>query len=128
MEYRLYLLRVFTTRWDEALAFYRDTLQWPLEYADESLGWAQFRLGDCDIGLERCDPDHPETAELVGRFVGCSIEVDDVQTAYAELSAGGVEFVEPPEQQPWGGVLAHFRDPDGNVLTLLGSPQGSEPA
>ncbi len=39
--------------------------------------------------------------------------------SYAELRARGVEFLAPPEQQPWGGVLAHFRDPDPNVLTLL---------
>jgi predicted enzyme related to lactoylglutathione lyase len=29
----------------------------------------------------------------------------------------------PPEKQPWGGIVAHFRDPDGNVITLLGSTQ-----
>ena len=121
MDYRLYLVRVFTFRWDEALAFYRDTLGWPLEYADEDLGWAQFRLGGCAIGLERQPLDDAEAQELVGRFVGCSIEVDDVQVAYDELSAKGVPFVEPPERQPWGGTLAHFRDPDGNTLTLLSS-------
>ena len=26
----------------------------------------------------------------------------------------------PPEKQFWGGSLAHFRDPAGNTLTLLG--------
>ncbi len=26
-----------------------------------------------------------------------------------------------PEEQPWGGILAHLRDPDGNILTLLGN-------
>ena len=35
----------------------------------------------------------------------------------------GVGFVGPPEAQPRGGVLAHFRDPDGNVLTLPGGGQ-----
>ncbi len=30
------------------------------------------------------------------------------------------EFTMPPTKQPWGGVLAHLKDPDGNVLTLLG--------
>jgi hypothetical protein len=31
------------------------------------------------------------------------------------------DFVGPPEKEPWGGVLAHLRDPDGNILTLLGN-------
>jgi len=34
--------------------------------------------------------------------------------------------IEPPEKQPWGGILAPFRDPDGNVLTLAASAK--EPA
>jgi len=24
--------------------------------------------------------------------------------------------------RPWGGVLVHFRDPDGNVLTIVQYP------
>jgi len=49
-----------------------------------------------------------------------SLQVDDVPATYAELRARGVDFVGPPEKQSWGGTLAHFRDPDGNVLTLFG--------
>ena len=121
MNYRLYVVRVFTVNWDTALAFYRDTLGWPLVFADSDMGWAQFAMGGCDLGLERMDPSDPEADELVGRFVGCSIEVDDINAAHAELVAKGVSFVAPPEQQPWGGYLAHFRDPDGNELTLVGT-------
>ena len=39
-DYRVYAVRVFSTDWDAALAFYRDTLGWPLRYDDEQLGWA----------------------------------------------------------------------------------------
>ena len=31
-----------------------------------------------------------------------------------------VSFPEPPEKQAWGGTLAFRRDPDGNILTLVG--------
>jgi len=34
--------------------------------------------------------------------------------------------IELPEKQPRGGMLAHVRDPDDNVLTLAGSAK--EPA
>jgi uncharacterized glyoxalase superfamily protein PhnB len=40
--------------------------------------------------------------------------------AYDILAARGVDCVGRLEKQPWGGVLAHLRDPDGNILTLLG--------
>lgn len=84
------------------------------------MGWAQFDLGAAYIGLERCSPDDAESRDLVGRFVGISIEVEDIQGTYEALVEKGVEFIAPPAKQPWGGTLAHFKDPDGNTLTLLG--------
>jgi hypothetical protein len=33
--------------------------------------------------------------------------------------AKGVEFTGRPEKQQWGGTLAHLKDLDGNVLTLM---------
>jgi lactoylglutathione lyase len=120
--YRLYAIRIFSVKWNESLAFYRDRIGFPVSFADADQGWAQFDLGGCSLGLERCDPDDPETGDLVGRFVGTSIMVDDIEATCDRLRTNGVEFVGPPERQQWGGVLAHFRDPDGNVITLLGNP------
>ena len=122
MSYKLYAIRVFSYKWQESLAFYRDTIGFPLAFADEEMGWAQFNLGAAHLGLERLGPDDPESKELVGRFVGTSIEVGDIAAIYDALVAKGVEFTGPPEKQEWGGTLAHFKDPDGNILTLLGSP------
>jgi predicted enzyme related to lactoylglutathione lyase len=126
MSFRLYTVRVFSLRWEESVSFYRDTIGLPLSLLGREYGWAQFDLGSASLGLERCDPADPEARELVGRFVGVSIEVSDLQATYDTLTARGVEFTGPPEPQPWGGVLAHFRDPDGNVITLLGNsaPRG----
>jgi predicted enzyme related to lactoylglutathione lyase len=70
--------------------------------------------------VEAVGSDDAEGRELVGRFVGCSIAVDDSDAAFAALSAKGVAFLSPPEHQSWGGVLAHCKDVSGNVLTLLG--------
>ena len=120
MSYKLYAVRIFSFQWEASLAFYRDVLGLPLHFSDENLGWAQFDLQGSYIGLERCDPDDPEVRALVGRFVGISIQIDDIHATYDSLRAKGVKFTGPPEKQPWGGSLAHFADPDGNVLTLLG--------
>ncbi len=118
--YKLYAVRIFSFNWEASLEFYRDVVQFPVVFADADMGWAQFELGSAHLGLERCNPDDEESSELVGRFVGASIEVEDIQETYQVLAARGIEFLAPPAQQPWGGTLAHFRDPDGNVLTLLG--------
>ncbi len=120
MSYTLYAVRVFSFKWQESFNFYKDVGGFPVSYVDESIGWAQFDLGGPSIGLERCNPEDPESIYLVGRFVGTSIAVDDIEAVYASLTAKGVPFVGPPEKQPWGGTLAHFKDPDGNTITLLG--------
>lgn len=119
-DFRIYTVRVFSFNWDEALKFYRDVIGFPVTFSDPDMGWAQFQLGSVYLGLERCDRNDVEAQGLVGRFVGVSIEVNDIETVYDSLVLKGVDFISRPAKQPWGGTLAHFKDPDGNVLTLLG--------
>ena len=121
MSYKLYAIRVFSIQWERALAFYRDVVGFKLFYEDKDLGWAQFDLDGSYLGLERCNPSDAETKTLVGRFVGVSIQVEDIEATYKQLTEKGVQFVGPPEKQSWGGTLAHFKDPDDNILTLLGN-------
>lgn len=45
------------------------------------------------------------------------LTTDDCRAAYAELTARGVEFVEQPEDRPYG-VDSAFRDPSGNNIRL----------
>ena len=81
---------------------------------------AEFDLNVPCIGLERVEPDDPEGNAPVGRFVGETLRVEDLQAFCQDFLAKGVKFSAALESQPWGGSLAHFKDPDGNVLTLLG--------
>jgi catechol 2,3-dioxygenase-like lactoylglutathione lyase family enzyme len=45
------------------------------------------------------------------------LATDDCQASYEDLRARGVEFVEKPEQRPYG-IDAAFRDPSGNNFRL----------
>ena len=45
------------------------------------------------------------------------LETDDCQATYEELTARGVEFVQPPEERPYG-VDSGLRDPSGNYIKL----------
>ena len=119
--YRLYAVRIFVSDFSRALEFYSKTLEMPIAFADQAMGWAELGVEGAHLALERVARDDPEFAERVGRFVGVSLLVANVSETYAELCGRGVEFTAPPEKQPWGGVLAQLRDPDGNVLTLLGN-------
>ncbi len=121
MEYRLYAVRVFVTDWQRAIDFYTKTLGIATTFESAEMGWAQLATGEGQLAIERLDPADPEAKDLIGRYVGVSLEVEDIDETYRTLVERGVEFKAPPEKQPWGGVLAHLLDPDGNVLTLLGS-------
>jgi uncharacterized glyoxalase superfamily protein PhnB len=45
------------------------------------------------------------------------LATDDCRAAYEQLRDRGVEFVEPPEERPYG-IDSGFRDPSGNHLRL----------
>lgn len=45
------------------------------------------------------------------------LTTDDCRASYEELKARGVDFVEPPEDRPYG-IDSGFRDPSGNHLRL----------
>jgi catechol 2,3-dioxygenase-like lactoylglutathione lyase family enzyme len=57
--------------------------------------------------------------ELVtsGAFGAGVLETEDAQRDYAELTAKGVEFTRPPEEQFYG-IEALFRDDSGNWFSL----------
>jgi catechol 2,3-dioxygenase-like lactoylglutathione lyase family enzyme len=45
--------------------------------------------------------------------------VGDIQAAYEELSAGGVEFLSEPNTDRYGEKWVYFRDPDGITVELM---------
>ena len=46
-----------------------------------------------------------------------AFDTDDCRATYVELSARGVEFLSPPQEQPYG-IEAIFRDNSGNWFSL----------
>ena len=60
-----------------------------------------------------------QVRELMGKgFAGTVfLGTDDCQASYEELSARGVEFIDPPMQMPYG-IDSSFRDPSGNSVRL----------
>jgi predicted enzyme related to lactoylglutathione lyase len=98
---------------ERATSFYRDTLG--LEQTGEGQ-WPEFRLGE-NAFLYLMDPANigqefrgPHTAPL-------ALRVGDVEEARGELEGRGVAFFGETFDT---GVchMAHFADPDGNVLML----------
>ena len=119
---------------EEALAFYTQKLGMEVR-ADVTLPeMGNFRwlavspAGQPDIAVVlMAIPGPPvmdsETAEQVRSlmakgFAGTVfLTTDDCQAAYEELKGRGVEFVEQPEERPYG-IDSAFRDPSGNNIRL----------
>jgi len=55
------------------------------------------------------------------------LNTDDMRAAYDELKARGVEFVEEPEERPYG-IDTSFRDPSGNHIRLTQPSEVVAPA
>lgn len=114
---RVSALRVFVTNLGDAAFFYGDVLGLPLESATNE--WAVYDVGGIHLIVETAGDD-PESRTLVGRFIGVSLTSDDILSTFDILSERGVDFLAPPEKQDWGGYLAHFYDPDRNIISLVG--------
>jgi predicted enzyme related to lactoylglutathione lyase len=132
-------MRIATTQlWvhdqDEALAFYTDKVGMEVREDVTMAELGNFRwvtvapTGQTDVAIVlMAIPGQPvmddatgvQVRELMAKgFAGTVfLTTDDCMRDYAQMSARGVEFVEAPEEQPYG-IDCGFRDPSGNHLRL----------
>ena len=93
---------------------------------DANLRFAFLRFGNCVIELLSYDNERDETFERSNADVGSThvcIDVPDIQAAYDDLTAKGVEFFAPPlyiDDGPLAGCsFVYFKDPNGVTLELF---------
>jgi predicted enzyme related to lactoylglutathione lyase len=98
--------------------FYRDTLGL-IPRSDKSdfinFDWNGLRLSvgvHAGVRGASCEP----------LRVMLNLTVADIQAAHTRLAAAGVVFSRAPEREEWGGWVATFADPDGNILQLMQLP------
>ena len=132
---RLTTAQVWVHDQDEALAFYTEKLG--LELRDDvtvpemgNFRWLTVGVpGQPDVALTLMAVPGPpvfdnETRDQImalmakGAAGGLFFSTDDVQATYEELSRRGVEFQQPPTEQPYG-IDAGFRDPSGNQMRMV---------
>ena len=92
---------------------------------DVKLRFAFLRFGSCVVELLCYDNEREETFDRSNADVGSThvcIEVPDLQKAYDDLRAKGVEFLAPPlhiDDGPLaGGSFVYLTDPNGVTLEL----------
>ncbi len=103
---------------DRALRFYTEKLGLRIltdQEFSEKQRWIELSIPGAETGLALFTPDGQE--DRVGTFTNTSWEVDNIQKTYEELLSRGVEFLGPPQKQPWG-TYAIFKDSEGNQIVL----------
>jgi catechol 2,3-dioxygenase-like lactoylglutathione lyase family enzyme len=100
---------------EKARAFFRDILGFP--YVDAHDGWLIFRLPPAELGIHPSgDADDPNNQAPSGHhevYLMC----DDVEATVNELTAKGVEFTSPIENQGFG-LLTRLRVPGAGEIGL----------
>ena len=93
---------VYVNDQDAALAFYTQKLGFTV-VTDQPFGadarWIELKIPGAETGVVIFKPMMPE--QRVGGFMGFAFAADDVRKTYEELSARGVEFVQPPKTESW---------------------------
>jgi uncharacterized glyoxalase superfamily protein PhnB len=119
---------------DEALAFYTDKLGFEVRTDVTLPEMGNFRwltvapVGQPDVAIVlMAIPGPPVMDEatagqvrtlMAKGFAGTVfLTTDDCQASYEDLKARGVEFVDAPEDRPYG-IDSGFRDPSGNQFRL----------
>ena len=118
MIYGVVGVTIWTDDLERLRRFYRDTLRLPL-HSDHG-DFVAFRFGDMRLNLGLHDGVSGPTKEPYRIMLNLAVE--DIQAEHRRLTEEGVEFIRSPEQEGWGGWVATFIDPDGNVLQLLEMP------
>jgi uncharacterized glyoxalase superfamily protein PhnB len=119
---------------DEALAFYTEKLGFEVRMDVTLAELGDFRwltvapAGQPDVAIVlMAIPGPPVMDEttagqvrtlMAKGFAGTVfLTTDDCQASYDDLTARGVEFVDAPEERPYG-IDSGFRDPSGNQFRL----------
>ena len=117
----------------QAVKFYTEKVGFDIRLNVPFFGgkWIEIAPKDSESTLSIMEPNAqlmtPEELEIarknIGRNTGVWFYTSDIQSTYEDLKSKGVDITKP-EKQEWGGIMSLVSDLDGNVFTLLSSPEG----
>jgi lactoylglutathione lyase len=105
---------VYVTDMEKSIAFYRDVLGIPIDYAVD--GWTQFKLNGAALVLRpKLEYQKPQPSSSA---VHITFRVVDLDAEYRRLIAQLVRFLAPPATVGFG-KHATLLDPEGNPIDLI---------
>jgi len=105
-------------RFPAMAAFYRDTLGLTPRSSKSdfiNFDWSGVRVS---VGVH----DHVRGASHEPLRIMLNLGVADIRAVHQRLARAGVVFNREPAREDWGGWVATFTDPDGNILQLMQLP------
>lgn len=102
-------------RFSEMRRFYVETLQ--LRPHSDGADRVNFDWGGVRLTLAVHDSVAGTNPDPLRVMV--NLEVTDIDLAHLHLIEAGVPCLRSPESESWGGKVATYVDPDGNVVQLL---------
>jgi len=109
---------------DASAVFYRNVLGFTIDFLHgEPPFYGSISRGGACIHLKFVhQPVLTVSTDDRDDFITVFIEVDDVQSLFAEYVDTGAAFVHRLRTEPWGGLTFIVKDPDGNALCFAGAP------
>ena len=109
---------IWTENLERLLAFYRDTLG--LKPHSLRPDFVSFKWGNMRLNLGKHSLVEGQAKEPHRSMINLGVKA--IHEIHHALRDKGVIFSRLPEREHWGGWVATFSDPDGNILQLLQQP------
>ncbi len=112
---KLSTLRIPCENLKNSELFYSNMLDMNKLFGSETEGFIGYQLENIQILLELEEKGEFEC----GRYLGFSLEVDDINEFYLVSKGKGVTFTGTPEKQAWGGLMTHVVDCNQNSFSIV---------
>ncbi len=102
----------YTNTLSQALAFYKDTLGWSLEYIQEGR-FASFVFENARLGIKQAK----EEREIPGHqtvFLAC----EDIEEEYKNIQSRNIPILKDLTREDWA-INFSILDPDGNKILFV---------
>jgi len=116
--------RLLVNHYKECFEFYSAVLQFPCTWGDASSNYAQFTVGTTQLAIFEKHQMLEDLGESLPSLEENKVQsmlifrVANVDRTYEELQSKVAFINEPHDRKDWGIRVAHFKDPEGNIIEI----------